>query len=207
MLVFHSQGALGSSKAGGLVSKAKAWLAASLGREQPGEAFPKGSACSWLALQLCPRVHQPPGHSAADTKSSLGGSSGGPTDGDEAGDYHETPARCLSCPGQLEHPRLSVASPVCNRGRARAAIPFLRRWALGDISPCSSAASLHKTCRRFLPWRPVTLSQWEGKAGNRLEMQDTRTLCWAGLTPPYWGVLGRVWGVGWVRGAGRRRAG
>lgn len=117
-LVFHSQGAPGSSKAGGLVSKAKAWPAASPGREQPGETFPKGSACSWLKLQLCPHVHQPPGHSAADTKSRLEGKlrGEGPTGGEEAGGDHETPTWCLSYPGQSEHPLPSVAFPVCNRG-------------------------------------------------------------------------------------------
>lgn len=40
-------------------------------------------------------------------------------------------------------------------------------------------------------WRPVTLGQWEGKAGSHLETQDTRILHWADLTQ-YWGVLGTV---------------
>lgn len=46
-LVFHSQGAPGSSKTGGLVSKAKAWPAASLGREQP-----RGGLSQRLSLLL-----------------------------------------------------------------------------------------------------------------------------------------------------------
>lgn len=48
-------------------------------------------------------------------------------------------------------------------------------------------------------WRPVTLGQWEGKAGSRLETQDTRILHWADLTQ-YWGVMGTVWGAGWAMG-------
>lgn len=34
-------------------------------------AFPKGSACSRLALQLCPHAYQPPSHSGTDTESKL----------------------------------------------------------------------------------------------------------------------------------------
>ena len=46
----------------------------------------------------------------------MGELGGGPTGGEEAGGYHETPAWCLSHPGQSENPLPGVASPVCNRG-------------------------------------------------------------------------------------------
>lgn len=62
------------------------------------------------------------------------------------------------------------------------ACPFLRTWALGDICPFSSTASLHKTCRRFLPLQTCNPGAVGRKAGNQLETQDTGTLCQDGLT-------------------------
>lgn len=51
----------------------------------------------------------------------------------------------------------------------------------------------------------MNLGQWEGKAGNYLETEDTGIPRWADLTQ-YWGSWA-LWGAGWVRRAGWRRAG
>lgn len=51
----------------------------------------------------------------------------------------------------------------------------------------------------------MNLGQWEGKAGNYLETEDTGILHWADLTQ-YWGSWA-LWGAGWVKRAGWRRAG
>lgn len=88
-LVFHSQRVLGSSKASGLFSKAKAWPAASpwQGTNSLGRHFPKAQLIPGSCSDFSPR-------SAASQPLSCGhqeSQEGGPKGGEEAGGYQDTP--------------------------------------------------------------------------------------------------------------------
>lgn len=174
---------LGSSKASGLFSKAKAWPAASpwQGTNRLGRHFPKaqlipGSRSDFVPLFRSLRVTQ------LQTPRISGGGSQRWGGGRRLPGH---PTWCLSFPGQ------KIPCPEWLLQR------FSRRQAQGGGGMSLPSPLCTKPVGGSHLWRPVTLGQWEGKAGSHLETKDTRILHWADLTQ-YWGVLGTVWGAAWV---------
>lgn len=111
---------------------------------------------------------------------------GGLTAGEEAGGDHETSRATL---GSRSIPRLLWFLQCVIEAEHT-----LQALCLEDGHWVTSLFWLHLCTKpgRFLPWKPATIGQKEGKAaGNRLETQDRRTLCWAVLTL-CWEVLGRA---------------